>query len=129
MKTGVIVLAPPWPRSGSSNTFAAQTATHARLGSRVLLMLTPHQRGHSRRKTEFWHDALTAMKFPGVETVTYPRANRSKVRSYFQWVLAGRDDSVAIAARYAASARLPNDLYQFLRTTRIGLIQANHVFS
>jgi hypothetical protein len=69
------------------------------------------------------------MKFPGVETVSYPRADRAKVRSYLQWLLAGRDDSIAIAARYAASARLPSDLYHFLRTTRIGLIQANHVFS
>jgi glycosyltransferase involved in cell wall biosynthesis len=129
MNSGVIVLAPPWPRTGSSNTFAAQTAAHGRRGARVLLMLTPLWRWHSRSKTQFWRDAVYHMKLPGVETVAYPRADRGKARSYCQWLLAGRDDCIAITARYAASARLPSKLAKFLNSTRVDLIQANHIFS
>jgi glycosyltransferase involved in cell wall biosynthesis len=129
MSSGVIVLAPPWPRSGSGNTFAAQTAGHGRRGARVFLMLTPLWRWHSRSKTRFWRDTLGAMKLPGVETVAYPRADRGKARSYCQWLVAGCDDAIAITMRYAASATLPGELAKFLASTRVDLIQANHVFS
>jgi len=127
MESGVIVLAPPWPRSGSGNIIAAQTAAHARRGSRVFLVLTPLDRWHRPSRSEFWRDAVAAMKFPGVETVAYPRTESGNIRSYCDWVLAGRDDSIAISARYAASGRLPGELV--LDSARIDLIHANHVFS
>jgi glycosyltransferase involved in cell wall biosynthesis len=126
---GVIVLAPPWPRSGSANLIAAQATAHARLGARVLLLLTPLGRGFSRHKVDVWDDALSAMKFPGVETVSYPRAGRGRVRSYIEWLLAGRDDLIAISARYAASGKLPQGLVDFIASARIDLIHANHVFA
>jgi glycosyltransferase involved in cell wall biosynthesis len=129
MSTGVILLAPPWPRSGSGNLFAAQAAAHARRGCRVFLLLTPLGRPYSRRKTAVWRDAVASMKFPGVETVAYPRAGRSKTRLQLQWLLAGRDDAIAISARYGASGQLPDELAAFLASERIDLIHANHVFS
>src|SRR5262249_22753007 len=109
MNCGVIVLAPPWPRSGSGNIIAAQTAAHARRDARVLLLLTPLGRGHSRSKVHLWRDAVSAMAFPGVDSVAYLRASRGTLRSYLRWLLAGRDDSIAISARYAASGTLPNE--------------------
>jgi glycosyltransferase involved in cell wall biosynthesis len=129
MSLGVIVLAPPWPRSGSGNLFAAQAAAHARRGARVLFLLTPTGRGFSRSKTELWRDAVSSMKYPGVETVSYPRAGRGKVRAYLEWLRAGRDDSLAIMARYGASGRMPAELAPFVASVRVGLIHANHVFS
>lgn len=129
MTRGVVMLAPPWPRSGSANLFAAQAAAHARRGQRVLLLLTPLGRGHSHHKAGLWQDALSAMAFPGVETVAYPRAGRRRLRSYLQWLRAGRDDSIAISARYAAAGRLPRELAAFVTSTRVDLIHANHVYS
>lgn len=130
MSPGVIVLAPPWRRSGSGNLFAAQTAAHARRGARVFLLLTPLDRSwHRPSRSEFWRDAVDAMAFPGVETVAYPRAESGSIRSYCNWVLAGRDDAIAISARYAASGTLPGELARFLASARIDLIHANHVFS
>jgi glycosyltransferase involved in cell wall biosynthesis len=129
MSCGVIVLAPPWPRSGSGNLFAAQAAAHARRGARVFLLLTPLGRGFSRSKTALWQDALSSMKYPGVETVSYPRTGRRRMRAYLQWLLAGRDDSIAIVARYGASGRMPAELAPFLASAYVDLIHANHVFS
>ena len=129
MHPGIIVLAPPWPRSGSGNTIAAQTAAHARRGARVLLLLAPLGRGHARGKVRLWQDAVSAMRFPGVETVTHLRAGRARLRSYVEWLLAGRDDSIAISARYAASGKLPDAFADFVASARIEAIHANHVFT
>jgi glycosyltransferase involved in cell wall biosynthesis len=129
MSFGVIVLAPPWPRSGSGNLIAAQSAAHARRGARVLLLLAPLGRGHARGKVDLWQDAVSAMRFGGVETVTHLQAGRGRLRSYLEWLLAGRDDAIAISARYAASGRLPAELAAFVASAPIDLIHANHVFS
>ncbi|HZO44417.1 MAG TPA: glycosyltransferase [Xanthobacteraceae bacterium] len=129
MTCGVIVVAPPWPRSGSGNIFAAQVAAHARRGARVLLLLAPPHRGFARHKTEFWRDAVTSMRYPGVDTVAYPRTGRGRLRAYVNWLRAGRDDTLAITARYGASGRLPADLRPFLASVQVGLIHVNHAFS
>lgn len=128
MSRGVIVLAPPWPRSGSGNVFAAQAAAHARRGARVFLLLTPLGRGFAHAKTALWQDALSAMRYPGVETVAYPRTGRRRLRAYLEWVLAGRDDSLALTARYGAAGRMPAELGSFLDATEVDLVHANHVF-
>ena len=128
MSSGVIVLAPPWPRSGSANTIAAQTAAYARRGARVLLLLAPLGRGQARGKAGLWQDAVSAMRFPGVETVTHLWAGRSRLRSYVAWLLAGRDDSIAISARYAASGKLPGELAELVASARIEVVHVNHVF-
>lgn len=125
----MILLAPPWPRGGSSNIFAAQAAAHARRGARVFLLLTPTGPGFSRHKTGQWLDATSSMRFRGVEAVAYPCAGRGRLSGHLQWWLAGRDDSLAIMARYGASGRLPAELASFLASTRVDLVHVNHVFS
>jgi glycosyltransferase involved in cell wall biosynthesis len=129
MTSGVIVLAPPWPRSGSGNLFAAQVAAHSRGGARVFLLLTPLGRGFSRSKTSLWQDAVSSMAYPGADAVSYPRAGRGRVRGYLEWARNGRDDALAISARYGASGRMPDELTAFLASSRVDLIHANHVFS
>jgi hypothetical protein len=129
MSRGVILLAPPWPRSGSGNLFAAQASVHARRGARVFLLLTPTGRGFARHRTDLWDDAVSSMRFSGVEAVCYPRAGRGRVRARLQWLLAGCDDSLAISARYAASGRMPGALASFLASARVDLVHVNHVFS
>jgi glycosyltransferase involved in cell wall biosynthesis len=128
MRTATIVLAPPWPRSGTGNIIAAQAAAHARRGSRVLLLLVPLGRGYARSKVHMWQDAVSAMRFPGVEAVTHVETGRDRLRSWLAWLRAGRDDSIAISARYAASGSLPAELADLLRSARIDVVHANHVF-
>src|SRR6516162_11180656 len=40
-KPAAIIVAPPWPNTGSSNAFAAQAAAHKKFGHEVLLVLGP----------------------------------------------------------------------------------------
>jgi glycosyltransferase involved in cell wall biosynthesis len=129
MTYGVVVVAPPWPRSGSGNIFAAQVAMHVRRGARVFLLLTPTGRGFAHHKKEIWRDTVASMRYPGVETVAYPRTGRGRVRAYLEWLRAGRDDALAIMARYGASGHLPAELHSFLASVWIELIHVNHVFS
>src|SRR5262245_60229236 len=119
MTYGVIVVAPPWPRSGSGNIFAAQVATHTRRGARVCLLLTPTGRGFAQHKKETWRAAVASMHYPAVETVAYPRTSRGRVRAYVEWLRAGRDDTLAIMARYGASGHLPAELSSFLASVWI----------
>jgi glycosyltransferase involved in cell wall biosynthesis len=128
-RPGVIILAPPWPRGGSSHLFAAQAAAHLRRGARVLIMLTPLDRSHRPDRTDFWADAVAGMTFPGVEAVVYPRAEPGRLRPYCAWLPAGRDDLIAITARHAACGRLPREFAEFAASGSIDLIHANHVFS
>jgi len=129
-QSGVILLAPPWPRSGSANLFAAQAAAHARRGARVLLLLTPlERRWHRPSKAAFWAGAVASMRFAGVEAVAHPRPEAGKLRSWCQWVLAGCDDAMAISARYAANGRLPAELAELIASARVDLIHANHVYA
>jgi glycosyltransferase involved in cell wall biosynthesis len=69
------------------------------------------------------------MRYPGVETIAYPRAGRGRVRALLRWLHAGRDDSLAIMARYGASGRLPGELTRFIERTRVELVHVNHAFS
>ena len=69
------------------------------------------------------------MRYPSVETVAYPRVGRGRVRAYLEWLRAGRDDTLAIMARYGASGRLPAELHPFLASAWVDLIHVNHVFS
>jgi hypothetical protein len=129
-RPAVILLAPPWPRSGSANLFAAQAAAHARRGARVLLLLAPlERRWHRPSRAGFWADAVAAMRFAGVEAVAHPRPEAGKLLSWCQWALAGRDDAMAISARYAATGRLPPELAGLMASARVDLIHANHVYA
>jgi polysaccharide biosynthesis protein PslH len=131
INSGVIIIAPPWPRSGSANIFGAQIMAYASANYKVLLHLGPTSLWHVATQASFWEDAIAAMHFPGVETVTYSRASDAQTRfsrSFMQWLWAGRDDAIKISARYAASASLPDDLIDFIRRHPVELIQANHAF-
>jgi glycosyltransferase involved in cell wall biosynthesis len=126
--SGVILLAPPWPRGDSANLFAAQAAAHARRGPRVLLVLTPLERGwHRPSRAAFWTDAIASMRFPGVEAVAVPCAEAGKLGSWCQWMLAGCDDAMAVSARYAATGQLPGEVAELMASARIGLVHVNHV--
>jgi hypothetical protein len=49
-KPAAIIVAPPWPNTGSSNVFAAQAAAHKRFGHEVLLVLGPLDASSGRQQ-------------------------------------------------------------------------------
>jgi hypothetical protein len=54
-KPAAIIVAPPWPNTGSSNAFAAQAAAHKKFGHDVLLVLGPMDvSSGGNKKSETW---------------------------------------------------------------------------
>jgi hypothetical protein len=103
-KPAAIIVAPPWPNTGSSNAFAAQAAAHRNFGHEILLVLGPLDVS-SERQQEI-SDVEIEMHYDGISSVVYGRTSDTmqpyRSRSFLDWILAGRDDSLSIRSRYAA---------------------------
>jgi hypothetical protein len=102
-KPAAIIVA-PWPNTGSSNTFAAQAAARKEFGHEFLLVLGPLD-ASSERQQEI-SDVEIEMHNDGISSVVYGRTSDTmqpyRSRSFLDWIIAGRDDSLSIRSRYAA---------------------------
>jgi len=129
---GVVLVAPPWPRCGSSNIFANQVGAHMQGGRRVFLLLGPTERAHAASESGFWADAVAAMSFPGAACVDYGRTGDTMrpliTRSFYDWMVADMDDAMSIMARVAGNSRLPPSLGEFLHGHPIDVVHVNHAF-
>ncbi len=126
-KPAAIIVAPPWPNTGSSNTFAAQAAAHKQFGHEVLLVLGPLD-PYCKEQQEIEIE----MHYEGISRVLCGwnpdsmQAYRSK--SFLDWILAGRDDSLAIRARYAARSGGHPGILDFIDSNHVDVIHVNHAF-
>jgi hypothetical protein len=89
-KTGAIIVAPPWPNTGSSNIFLAQAAAHKKFGHETLLVLgSIHVSPSNYREIK---ELKTEMKYDGVSDVVYGATNDTKrpylSKSFLDWILA-----------------------------------------
>lgn len=128
-EAGAIIIAPPWPNTGSSNIFAAQAAAHKNFGHKTMLVLGPLYVSPGKQEIS---ELETEMHFDGISNVAYG-ITRDKRRSYLSksfldWVLAGRDDSLAIDARYAAASEWQTGILDFIDNYQIDVIHVNHAF-
>src|ERR1700737_1658463 len=90
-KTGAIIVAPPWPNTGSSNIFSAQAAAHKKFGHETLLVLgTIHVSPSNYQEIK---ELKTEMKYDGVSGVVYGATYDTKrpylSKSFLDWILAG----------------------------------------
>ena len=97
-KAGAIIVAPPWPNTGSSNIFSAQAAAHQKFGHEVLLVLGPiHSCSDSY---EHINELKTEMHYDGISSLVYGVTRDTKrpylSKSYLDWILVGRDNSLSI---------------------------------
>ena len=129
-KAGAIIVAPPWPNTGSSNIFAAQAAAHKKFGHESLLVLGPLY--VSPRNWEEIHELQTEMNYNGISNVVYGMTYDTKrpylSKSFLDWILAGRDDSLAIDARYAARSGWRAGILEFIDNHQVDVIHVNHAF-
>jgi GT2 family glycosyltransferase/glycosyltransferase involved in cell wall biosynthesis len=129
-KPGAIIVAPPWPNTGSSNIFSAQAAAHKKFGHESLLVLGPlyvspkSQQEIDELKTEMHYDGISNV----VYSVTYDTKRPYLSKSFVDWILAGRDDSLAIDARYAARSGWRAGILDFVDTHQVDVIHVNHAF-
>src|SRR3954452_2903372 len=68
-KPGAIIVAPPWPNTGSSNIFSAQAAAHKAFGHDTLLVIGPIY--SSPRNDEEIKELKTEMHYDGISNVAY----------------------------------------------------------
>jgi glycosyltransferase involved in cell wall biosynthesis len=132
MPDAALIIASPWPRTGSANLFAAHSLFLSKRGYRTAMLLSPHLPEHRLRFVKFWASTLDAMQYDGLDLLckadTRRRTRRWRSRSFFQWQQYGQDSQLAIMARYAAAARLPPELISFLDANDLRLIVVNHCF-
>ena len=111
MTEAALIIASPWPRTGTANLFAAQSLFLSSRGYRTAVLLSPHQSEHRVKFRDWWTSTLDAMRYEGIHLLcratTSHRTKPWRSLSYLQWLLAGRDSQLAIMARYAAAAELP----------------------
>ena len=129
-KPAAIIVAPPWPNTGSSNAFAAQAAAHKKFGHEVLLVLGPFD-AFSGRQQEI-ADLEIEMHYDGISSVVYGRTSDTmkpyRSRSFLDWILAGRDDSLSIRSRYAARSGWQAGVLGFIDSNQVDIIHVNHAF-
>jgi GT2 family glycosyltransferase/glycosyltransferase involved in cell wall biosynthesis len=129
-KAGAIIVAPPWPNTGSSNIFSAQAAAHKKFGHECLLVLGPLY--VSPRNHEEINELKTAMHYDGISNVvygvTYDTRQPYLSKSFLDWIKAGRDDSLSIDARYAARSGWRVAISDFIDSHQIDVIHVNHAF-
>ena len=129
-KPAAIIVAPPWPNTGSSNAFAAQAAAHKKFGHEVLLLLGPLDTSSGRQQEI--SDVEIEMHYEGISSVVYGRTSDTmkpyRSRSFLDWILAGRDDSLSIRSRYAARSGWQAGILGFIDSNHIDVIHVNHAF-
>ncbi|MBI5110847.1 MAG: glycosyltransferase family 4 protein [Rhodovulum sp.] len=140
MSDSALVVASPWPRTGSTNLFAAQARYLATRGFRTAMLLAPHLPIHRSRNAAFWRDTLAAVErdcrsHPEDEGPDLIAAGRSDQRlrrwrsvGFYRWLTHGRDSQLAVMARYARAATLPPELVAVLDAHDLRLIIASHCF-
>src|SRR4029077_2735918 len=129
-KPAAIIVAPPWPNTGSSNVFAAQAAAYKQFGHEVLLVLGPLHA--SPREYQEISDIKTEMNYDGISSVayglTYDTMQPYLRKSFLAWLLAGRDDSLSIHARYAARSGWRAGILDFIDGHQVDVVHVNHAF-
>ena len=129
-KAGAIIVAPPWPNTGSSNIFAAQAAAHKTFGHEILLVLGPiYVSPHDHQQI---NELKTEMQYDGISSVVYGATYDTRrpylSKSFLDWILAGRDDSLSIDARYAARGAWESGVLEFIDNHQVDVIHVNHAF-
>ena len=125
-----VILCPPWPRSGSSSIFAAQTLSYLNLGFDVSVVAVPHDSTHAVDKTGFWRLVSADFKFDPRQSLFLSRSNERarsfSSRSYWSWLKAGRDSALAIESRIAGRSGLDPAFVQRIHSSGIGVLHVNH---
>jgi glycosyltransferase involved in cell wall biosynthesis len=131
-RPGVIDIMSPWPRTGSSNLFEAQSDFFSRTGRDVAILVGPCDYSHNDYNGELLADIEEAFAWPSVTHRSWASFGRDLRRAELlgkaQWVLAGRDSDLKILARMALQTSFTPAFKAFIASHDIDIIYVNHVF-
>ncbi|RAI45740.1 glycosyltransferase [Rhodoplanes roseus] len=132
MVASALVVASPWPRSGSANIFSAQARYFASRGYKTAMLLSPHLAVQRSKYTHVWEHARATMASGDLDLMCCATATGRmkpwRSRSFFEWLANGRDSQLAVMARYSAANALPPELDAFLDAHPPRVLLVNHCF-
>jgi len=128
----VVIVAPPWPRSGTSRVLQSQVAFYRGAGYRTVLIFVPLQWFWDDSYTE-WPTIRSGMDELGADRSACAIIDRSRFRvtKYAMRIKRAFCDLTALDWMIATanSARAPKDLIRLLRESQVALVHVNHVFT
>lgn len=127
-----MVIASPWPRTGTANIYEAQTSFLANAGFRVALLVSPCDYWHNAYNQQLVADVEEGFNWASIDLVSWASFGsdliRAKLLGRLRWIAAGRDSQLKIQARMSLQTSFAKEFKEFLLTHRIEVIYANHVF-
>lgn len=128
-RDATVIIAPPWPLTGSANIFAAIAKNHSDVGRRVLLIVAFEEAQNQSALAE----KLSHMNFEGVDLVVHTdtggRRRRRRLMDYVRWIRSGFKDRLAERATLIERAKLPEAALDFIKSNRVLTVHVNHCFN
>jgi glycosyltransferase involved in cell wall biosynthesis len=128
----VIVVIPPWPRTGSTHIFEAMVRAHRDAGRDVGVLVAFEQRSVGRG-ARYSAEILAGFDFEDPSfisrTEVHDRDKRFVSGSFYQWLGHGCDDTLAMRARRIGCAGIPADVLRFISDGPVSHVHVNHSFN
>ena len=128
----VLLLCPPWPRTGSARIFEAQAQFYALAGFHVRVLVVGYQNPPLDAE-DYWSKAVAYFRLPSIRKVDVLQARHPMRRAWpfslSRWRFAGRPTQLRIHAEYAASATMPESWWSDLVGERLEIVHCNHSFN
>lgn len=132
LRPGAVVVVSPWPNTGSSNVFEAQTRFFDLCGREVALLIGPCDYWHNDYNYELLLEVEEAFSWSSVTHCSWASfghdLRRAKFFGRLRWLLSGRDSDLKIQARMALETSFTREFKTFVETHSIDIIYVNHVF-
>jgi polysaccharide biosynthesis protein PslH len=132
LRPGAVVVVSPWPNTGSSNIFEAQTRFFDLCGREVALLIGPCDYWHNDYNYELLLEVEEAFSWSSVAHCSWASfghdLRRAKFFGRLRWLLSGRDSDLKIQSRMALETSFTREFKTFVETHSIDVIYVNHVF-
>jgi glycosyltransferase involved in cell wall biosynthesis len=127
----VIILGPPWPRSGSGRGMQNQVDYYRSRGYYVVFISVPVHCSYTESHPD-WDELKRGMQEFGADRTfhAYIDQRRFAVAKYTEWMRrCFRGTALDWIIFTAAAARLSDDAYNFVKKLNVSLVHVNHVFT
>jgi glycosyltransferase involved in cell wall biosynthesis len=127
----VIIVGPPWPRSGTARVMQNQIEYYRNRGYTTVFVCVPIHCSFTETYPE-WEDITVGIQELGADRIFFaPIDNRRfNTTKYTAWVgHAFRGTALDWIVFTARSGQLPDDDIRFIRELPVALIHVNHVFT
>jgi polysaccharide biosynthesis protein PslH len=127
----VIIVGPPWPRSGTARVIQNQIDYYRAHGYLTIFVCVPIHSGWTETYPE-WDDIKQGIKELGADYVVTAPINHRRfiISKYTAWLShAFRGTALDWIVNTAKSAQVPDDFTLFIRSFSVALMHVNHVYT